>query len=199
LPYRRIPAQNFSQKEYFSFPDLFSFFNFKKNPEATMTSPYLSWDEYFMGIALFTSLRSKDPSSKVGAVIVNHKNRIIGTGYNGFIAGIDESRFSWEREGEWLRTKYPYVVHAEANAILNSTTSQMEDCRIYSTLYPCNECAKKIAQKEIKEVVYLSDKHREQDFHQASINIFEATGIVTRKLEMPSLTHILHGFSEFLP
>ena len=164
-----------------------------------MTSPYLSWDEYFMGIALFTSLRSKDPSSKVGAVIVNHKNRIIGTGYNGFIAGIDESRFSWEREGEWLQTKYPYVVHAEANAILNSTTSQMEDCRIYSTLYPCNDCAKKIAQKEIKEVVYLSDKHREQDFHQASINIFEATGIVTRKLEMPSLADILRGFSEFLP
>jgi dCMP deaminase len=164
-----------------------------------MNSPYLSWDIYFMGIALFTSLRSKDPSSKVGAVIVNHKNRIIGSGYNGFIAGIDESGFSWEREGEWLHTKYPYVVHAEANAILNSTTSDMENCRIYSTLFPCNECAKKIAQKEIKEVIYLSDKHREQEFHTASVKIFEASRIVTRKLEMPSLVEISKQFSKFLP
>jgi dCMP deaminase len=152
-----------------------------------------------MGIALFTSLRSKDPSSKVGAVIVNPKNRIIGTGYNGFIAGIDESGFSWEREGEWLQTKYPYVVHAEANAILNSTTSDMENCRIYSTLFPCNECAKKIAQKEIKEVVYLSDKHREQEFHLASIRIFEAAGITARKLKMPSLLEISRQFSDFIP
>jgi dCMP deaminase len=164
-----------------------------------MSSPYLSWDIYFMGIALFTSLRSKDPSSKVGAVIVNHKNRIIGTGYNGFIAGIDETGFSWEREGEWLNTKYPFVVHAEANAILNSTTSEMENCRIYSTLFPCNECAKKIAQKEIKEVVYLSDKYRDQDFHAASIKIFKAARIITRKLEMPSLTDISQQFSDFLP
>ena len=164
-----------------------------------MTSPYLSWDVYFMGIALFTSLRSKDPSSKVGAVIVNHKNRIVGTGYNGFIAGIDESGFSWEREGEWLHTKYPYVVHAEANAILNSTTNDMENCRIYSTLFPCNECAKKIAQKEIKEVIYLSDKHREQEFHAASVKIFEAARIVARKLEMPSLVDISKQFSDFLP
>ncbi|MBN2366572.1 MAG: dCMP deaminase family protein [Calditrichaeota bacterium] len=159
---------------------------------------YLSWDEYFMGIAIFTSLRSKDPSSKVGAVIVNHKNHIIGTGYNGFIAGIDESAFGWEREGEWLETKYPYVVHAEANAILNSTTNRMDDCRIYSTLYPCNECAKKIAQKEIKEVIYLSDKHREQDFHAASVKIFQLCGIITRRLEMPSLSEIVEKFSLFL-
>ena len=164
-----------------------------------MSSPYLSWDVYFMGIALFTSLRSKDPSSKVGAVIVNQKNRIIGTGYNGFVAGIDETDFSWEREGEWLNTKYPFVVHAEANAILNSTTSEMENCRIYSTLFPCNECAKKIAQKEIKEVVFLSDKYRDQDFHAASIKIFRAAGITTRKLEMPSLADISQQFSDFLP
>jgi len=164
-----------------------------------MSSPYLSWDIYFMGIALFTSLRSKDPSSKVGAVIVNHKNRIIGTGYNGFVAGIDETGFSWQREGEWLNTKYPFVVHAEANAILNSTTSEMENCRIFSTLFPCNECAKKIAQKEIKEVVFLSDKYRDQDFHAASIKIFKAAGIITRKLEMPSLTDISQQFSDFLP
>ena len=163
-----------------------------------MISHYLSWDEYFMSIALITSLRSKDPSSKVGAVIVNQKNHIIGTGYNGFIAGTNESAFSWNREGEWLQTKYPYVVHAEANAILSSTTSDMEGCRIYSTLYPCNECAKKIAQKEIKEVIYLSEKHNREEFHTASVKIFEASGIQTRRLKMLPLADIVRNFSDFL-
>lgn len=163
-----------------------------------MQKIYLSWDEYFMAIAIITSLRSKDPSSKVGAVIVNQKNRIAGTGYNGFVAGIDESVFSWDRTGEWLQTKYPYVVHAEANAILNSTTHNLENCRIYSTLFPCNECAKKIAQKEIKEVIYLSDKHRDQDFYMASLKIFETAHIHTRKLSMPSLFEILEKFKEFI-
>ena len=163
-----------------------------------MISHYLSWDEYFMSIALITSLRSKDPSSKVGAVIVNLKNHIIGTGYNGFIAGSDESSFSWNREGDWLQTKYPYVVHAEANAILSSTTSNMEGCRIYSTLYPCNECAKKIAQKEIKEVIYLSEKHNKEEFHIASVKIFEAAGIHIRQLKMLPLREIVNKFSDFL-
>ncbi len=163
-----------------------------------MEKKYLSWDEYFMGIAIFTSLRSKDPSSKVGAVIVNEKNHIVGTGYNGFVAGVDESQFSWEREGEWLETKYPYVVHAEANAILNSTTSNLEGCRIYTTLFPCNECAKQIAQKGIKEVIYVSDKHRDQDFHKAALKIFEAAGVKTRKLEIPPLMDILSNFLKFL-
>ena len=160
---------------------------------------YLSWDEYFMGIAIFTSLRSKDPNSKVGAVIVNPENHIVGTGYNGFVAGADESLFSWNREGNWLQTKYPYVVHAEANAILNSTTSDLRGCRIYTTLFPCNECAKKIAQKKMSEVVYLSDQYRGEDFHQASELIFRAGGIVTRKLEMPSLQEILKKFDNYIP
>ncbi len=158
---------------------------------------YLSWDEYFMGIAIFTSLRSKDPSSKVGAVIVNKKNRIVGTGYNGFVSGVDETIFSWSREGEWLNTKYPYVVHAEANAILNSTISNLEGCRIYTTLFPCNECAKHIAQKGINEVIYLSDKHKEQDSHAASIKIFDSANIKYRKLEMAPLPEILKKFSQF--
>jgi dCMP deaminase len=163
-----------------------------------MIPQYLSWDEYFMGIALITSLRSKDPSSKVGAVIVNKKNHIVGTGYNGFIAGADESSFSWNREGDWLQTKYPYVVHAEANAILSSTTSNMEGCRIYSTLYPCNECAKKIAQKEIKEVIYLSEKHNKMEFHVASVKIFKAADIHARQLKMLPLAEIIENFSEYL-
>ncbi len=163
-----------------------------------MEKIYLSWDEYFMGIAIFTSLRSKDPSSKVGAVIVNEKNRIIGTGYNGFVAGVDESLFSWNREGNWLDTKYPYVVHAEANAILNSTTSNLENCRIYTTLFPCNECSKQIAQKGIKEVIYLSDKHRDQDFHTASVKILESARIKTRQLHMPPLEEVFRKFKDFL-
>lgn len=160
---------------------------------------YLSWDEYFMGIAIFTSLRSKDPNSKVGAVIVNGENHIVGTGYNGFVAGADESLFSWEREGDWLKTKYPFVVHAEANAILNSTTSDLANCRIYTTLFPCNECAKKIAQKKISEVVYLSDKYRDEDFHVASELIFKAAGVNSRKFPMPPLQTILEKFWRYIP
>ena len=162
-----------------------------------MKSIYLSWDEYFMGIAVFTSLRSKDPSSKVGAVIVNEKNHIVGTGYNGFVAGIDESSFSWGREGEWIATKYPYVVHAEANAILNSTINDLINCRIYTTLFPCNECAKHIAQKEIREVIYLYDKYKDQDFHKASLLIFRNAGVQLRKLDMQPLTDILQNFKRF--
>lgn len=160
---------------------------------------YLSWDEYFMGIAVFTSLRSKDPNSKVGAVIVNNENHILGTGYNGFVAGADETNFSWEREGDWLNTKYPYVVHAEANAILNSTTNDLSQCRIFSTLFPCNECAKKIAQKKIKEVVFLSDKYKGEDFHMASELIFKSSGVLTRRLKLDSLQNIVKKFEKYIP
>ncbi len=160
---------------------------------------YLSWDEYFMGIAIFTSLRSKDPSSKVGAVIVNQQNHIVGTGYNGFIAGADERAFPWERDGEWIDTKYPYVVHAEANAILSSTTSDLRGCKIYATLFPCNECAKQIAQKKISEVIYLSDKYRDQPFHKASVKIFEASGISMRYLDFQPLEKILAKFKGYIP
>jgi len=160
---------------------------------------YLSWDEYFMGIAIFTSLRSKDPNSKVGAVIVNEQHHIVGTGYNGFVAGADETIFNWEREGEWLKTKYPFVVHAEANAILNSTASDLRNCRIYSTLYPCNECAKKIAQKGISEVIFISDKYRMEDFHRASQMIFKASGVKTRKIDRIHLDDILQKFDRYIP
>lgn len=160
---------------------------------------YLSWDEYFMGIAIFTSLRSKDPSSKVGAVIVNDRNHIVGTGYNGFVAGVDESRFRWEREGEWLQTKYPYVVHAESNAILSSTTDDLRNCRIYTTLFPCNDCAKQIAQKKIAEVIFLSDKYRDQDSNKASRIIFDAAGIGTRQFAMKELHEVLRRFEPFIP
>ena len=158
---------------------------------------YLSWDEYFMGIAVFTSLKSKDPNSKVGAVIVNYKNRIVGTGYNGFPAGSKEDSFSWDREGEWIQTKYPFVVHAEANAILSATTHDLSQTKIYTTLFPCNECAKFIAQKEISEVIYLSDKYHAEPFHLAAVKIFESKNIKTRQVKIPPLNQTLKRFKKY--
>jgi dCMP deaminase len=145
----------------------------------------LTWDEYFILIALFTSLRSKDPRSKVGAVLVNREKHIVGTGYNGFVREADETKFNWQSDGEWLQTKYPYVVHAEQNAILNATTSNLDDCSIYTTLFPCNECARIIAQKKIKDVIYLSGKHMELDSRKATRVIFEASGVRCRQMELP--------------
>ncbi|HVT60834.1 MAG TPA: dCMP deaminase family protein [Thermoanaerobaculia bacterium] len=145
----------------------------------------LTWDEYFILIALFTSLRSKDPRSKVGAVLVNGRKHIVGTGYNGFVREADETRFTWRSDGDWLDTKYPYVVHAEQNAILNATTSNLDDCVIYTTLFPCNECARIIAQKKIRTVIYLSGKHMDLDSRKATRIIFEASGVTWRQMPLP--------------
>ncbi len=143
---------------------------------------YLSWDEYFMGVADLSSMRSKDDSSQVGACIVNLKNRIVGIGYNGFPIGCEDDEFPWEREGDFLHTKYAYVVHAEPNAILNSTVD-LEGAKMYVTLFPCNECAKLIIQSGIKEVIYLSDKYAGTEIDQAAKKLFNAAKIKTRKLE----------------
>lgn len=144
---------------------------------------YLSWDEYFMGIAILSSYRSKDPNTQVGACIVNEKNRIMSMGYNGLPAGCDDDEFPWEREGDELDTKYPYVCHAELNAILNNRGANLENCRIYVALFPCNECAKAIIQSGIKEVVYLSDKYAESTNVRASKRMFTAAGVKMTKLE----------------
>lgn len=159
----------------------------------------LSWDEYFMGIAIFTSFRSKDPSSKVGTIIVNPDNHIIAAGYNGFVAGVDEEHFSWAREGDFLDTKYAFVVHAEVNAIINSTIADFNGCKLYATLFPCNECAKLIAQKNITDVYYLQDKYVDTEQHKATEIIFKAKGIKTHKLDMPSMNSIIDKFKEFYP
>ncbi len=164
-----------------------------------MDKQNLTWDEYFMGLAIFTSFRSKDPSSKVGAVIVDENNHIVGTGYNGFVAGIDENKLSWSREGEFMDTKYPYVVHAEANAILNATKSDLSGCRIYITLSSCNECAKLIAQKGIRKVFYLLDKYPDLDTFKAAKKIFELKQIDCQQLAMKNLYEILENFKEFYP
>lgn len=143
---------------------------------------FITWDTYFMGVADLSSHRSKDDSSRVGACIVNDRNHIIGIGYNGFPIGCSDDELPWEREGAFLDTKYAYVVHAEANAILNSSTS-LNDSRIYVTLFPCNECAKLIIQSGIKEVVYLEDKYPNLDMTIASKKLFSMAGVKLRKLD----------------
>ncbi len=139
-----------------------------------------------MGVAYLSSLRSKDDSSQVGACIVNQKNRIVGIGYNGLPIGCSDDEFPWDREGDYLQTKYPYVVHAEPNAILNATVP-LEGSRIYVTLFPCNECAKLIIQSGIREVIYLSDKYAGSESDQAAKRLFTAAGVSSRKLERYSL------------
>ena len=148
---------------------------------------YISWDEYFMGVAVLSSMRSKDPNTKVGACIVNTSKRIIGIGYNGFPYGCSDDEFPWERNGDYLDCKYPYVVHAEPNAILNSTTS-LENAILYVTLFPCNECAKLIIQAGIKEIVYMEDKYNGTPSDTASKKMLEAAGVKTRKMEKVTLT-----------
>ena len=145
---------------------------------------YLSWDEYFMGIAKLSALRSKDPSTQVGACIVSDDNRILSIGYNGAPNGFSDSYFPWDREGDNLHTKYFYVVHAELNAILNFRGSRKDlvNSKVYVALFPCNECAKAIIQSGIKEVIYLSDKYKDSDNVIASKKMFDMCGVKYRHL-----------------
>ena len=138
--------------------------------------PITKWN-YFMSLAHLTARRSKDPSTQAGACIINLKNRVIGLGYNGFPNGCKD-KFPWRREGDFLNTKYAYVVHAEVNAILNST-STTEHADLFCTLFPCNECAKIIQQAGINRVIYWSDKYHDADFSIAARAIFEAAKIET--------------------
>jgi dCMP deaminase len=144
---------------------------------------YISWDEYFMGVALLSAKRSKDPSTQVGACIVNDKNKIVGAGYNGLPIGCSDDEFPWQKEGGFLDTKYPYVCHAELNAILNNIGIDLKGCKIYTALFPCNECTKAIIQSGIGEVIYLSDKYASNDVFKASKLMLEKAGIHYRKVE----------------
>ena len=144
---------------------------------------YLEWDEYFMAIAKLSAMRSKDPSTQVGACIVSNDNRILSIGYNGAPNGFSDEKFPWGRDGKNLDTKYPYVCHAELNAILNYRGSKkdLEDARIYVDLFPCNECAKIIIQSGIKEVIYLSDKYANSNSTIASKKMLNMAGIKLTK------------------
>ena len=144
---------------------------------------YITWDEYFMGIALLSAQRSKDPNTQVGACIVDSNKKIVGVGYNGFPIGCDDDLLPWEKEGDFLETKYPYVCHAELNAILNSNKN-LTNCKIYVGLFPCHECAKAIIQSGIKEVIYLSDKYNGTPSNLASKKMLEMSKIKTRKIDI---------------
>ena len=152
---------------------------------------YISWDEYFLGVAMLAARRSKDPSTQVGACIVSPDNIIISTGYNGMPKGCSDDEFPWEREGE--ETKYPYVVHAELNAILNSNGRNLRGSRIYVALFPCNECAKAIIQSGIKEIIYLSDKYAHTPTTIASKRMLDAAGVRYTQLK-PTMESITLSF-----
>lgn len=143
---------------------------------------YISWDEYFMGVALLAAMRSKDPNTQVGCCIVDAEKRILSTGYNGFPTGCSDDDFPWDRTGE--ETKYPFVVHAELNAILNAHGKNLVGARLYVALFPCNECAKAIIQSGIREVIYLSDKYADTPSTQASKRMLRSAGVVLTKLEV---------------
>ncbi len=142
---------------------------------------YISWDQYFMGIALMSAHRSKDPNTQVGACIVDQNNKILSIGYNGMPRGCNDDEMPWERDGEMLDTKYAYVCHAELNAILNYGGGSLEGAKVYVTLFPCNECAKAIIQCGIKEVIYKSDKYMDSAATIASKRMFDMAGVKYRQ------------------
>jgi dCMP deaminase len=156
---------------------------------------YISWDEYFMGVALLSAKRSKDPSTQVGACIVNDKNKIVGAGYNGFPIGCDDDQFPWAKTGDFLDTKYPFVCHAELNAILNNIGMDLKGCKIYTALFPCNECSKAIIQAGITEVIFLSDKYEGTDPSIASKKMLTHAGIKYRRVES-KISDITLSFNE---
>ena len=136
----------------------------------------ITWDEYFMGLAHLSALRSKDPNTQVGACIVDAENKVVSIGYNGMPRGCSDNEFPWEREGSFLNTKYAFVVHAELNAILNSPRP-VKDCTLYVSLFPCNECAKAIIQSGIRKIVYESDKYDGTEGNVASKKMLQKAGI----------------------
>ena len=150
---------------------------------------YISWDEYFMGVAVLSSLRSKDPSTQVGACVASDRNKVLTMGYNGMPIGCNDEVMPWGRDGDdVLNQKYMYVCHAEFNAILNARVS-LDGSRIYVTLFPCNECAKAIIQSGIKEVIYFDDKYKDLPMTIASKKMFDLAGVKYRKFEgtMPTI------------
>ena len=144
---------------------------------------YLSWDEYFMGVAMLSAQRSKDSSTQVGACIVGSDHRILSVGYNGMPIGCSDDEMPWGREGGFLDTKYAYVCHAELNAILNNDGGSLKGTTLYVTLFPCNECAKAIIQSGIREVVYGSDKYADAENTRAAKRMLHICGVTCRQYE----------------
>lgn len=148
---------------------------------------YITWDEYFMGIALLSAKRSKDPNTQVGCCIVSSDNIILSVGYNGMPRGCSDDEYPWEREGVLEETKYPYVVHAEMNAILNSGGRDLRGGKLYVVLHPCQECSKAIIQSGIKEVYYISDKYADLPETKISKRILASAGVKTYQMNKPNI------------
>lgn len=145
---------------------------------------YISWDEYFMGVAYLSSMRSKDPNTQVGACIVSPKNKILSMGYNGLPIGCSDDEFPWNRvEKDPVLNKYFYTTHSELNAILNYRGGSLEGSKMYVTLFPCNECAKAIIQAGITKIVYADDKYDDTPAVYASKKMLDAAGVVYEKYE----------------
>ncbi len=155
---------------------------------------YISWDEYFMGVALLAAQRSKDPNTQVGACIVSSTNKILSTGYNGFPHGCSDDEYPWNRDESRGETKYQFVVHAELNAILNAEGANVRGARVYVGLFPCHECAKAIIQAGIDEVIYLSNKYADTASTKASRRMLESAGIKLRQIK-PSKAQLLLSFN----
>ncbi|UKZ11037.1 hypothetical protein EhVM1_000022 [Emiliania huxleyi virus M1] len=145
---------------------------------------YISWDQYFMGVAKLSAMRSKDPSTQVGSCIIESTtNKIISIGYNGMPRGCNDDDFPWgkkEKNSNIINTKYPFVVHSEANAILNANGTSVNGCTMYVTLFPCNECTKLIIQSGICEIVYLDD-YNDITTKTASLRMLQSAGVTIRK------------------
>lgn len=148
---------------------------------STKRQDYITWDEYFMGVAMLSAMRSKDPGTQVGACIVSEDNKILSMGYNGFPIGCSDDDFPWNREGEPLENKYFYTTHSELNAILNYRGGSLEGAKLYVSLFPCNECAKAIIQSGIKMVIYDSDKYKDTPSVIASKRMLDAAGVQYRQ------------------
>ncbi|MBQ3105807.1 MAG: dCMP deaminase family protein [Lachnospiraceae bacterium] len=144
---------------------------------------YISWDEYFMGVSILSGMRSKDPSTQVGACIVSSDNKILSMGYNGFPMGCSDDDFPWDREGDMLESKYAFVTHSELNAILNYRGGSLQGAKIYVSLFPCNECAKAIIQSGIRTVIYDSDKYDGTPSNIASKRMLDAAGVEYRQYQ----------------
>ncbi len=136
---------------------------------------HINWDEYFMGVAMLSAMRSKDPNTQVGACIVSPTHRILSMGYNGFPNGVPDAEFSWAREGE--DNKYYYTTHSELNAILNYRGGNLEGAKLYVTLFPCYECAKAIIQSGITDLVYADDKYADTPGVRASKRMLARAGV----------------------
>ncbi|KRY51242.1 Deoxycytidylate deaminase, partial [Trichinella britovi] len=119
---------------------------------------YISWTDYFMGVALLSSKRSKDPIMQEGACIVNSDNHIIGVGYNGMPAGCSDDRMPWaDQANSILETKHPYICHAALNAVVNKISNSAKGCCLYTTHLPCSHCAGLLIQSGVKSVYFLKN------------------------------------------